>query len=263
MKKRTLRLIASLFIVACCQALAAQAGSVSQAQSPAAGVHFLGHASFRVFDGTSAIYIDPWFFEGPDRAKKPALRADQITDATLVALTHEHWDHLDKAGLATIMQKTNARIAAPEKVLAILQPLFGDRLIPLNPGQSVIEGRFTITAVPSGSIQGFLVRTPQGATLFFSGDEFSWASGAVEAVKAAGRSVDVAFLAVADSREFPATLESFRRFVTEIKPKLVVPMHEGTFTDYKGADHPAYEPIVAAIGGTYQVLDVGGILPLK
>ena len=120
----------------------------------------------------------------------------------------------------------------------------------LKPGASIVEGQFTITAVPSGSILGFLVQGPGGGTLFFSSDEFGWADGAVEAVKATGKAVDIAFLAVSDSKEQPRQFESFKRFVTEIKPKLVVPMHEGTYAEYKPADHATYEAVVLATGGT-------------
>ena len=44
-------------------------------------IHWIGHASFRIEDGTAQIYIDPW--------KLPA----GSPKASVVLITHGHSDH--------------------------------------------------------------------------------------------------------------------------------------------------------------------------
>ncbi len=51
-------------------------------------IHWLGHATFRIEDGRTQIYIDPW--------KLPA----GAPKADVILITHSHYDHLSADDIA-------------------------------------------------------------------------------------------------------------------------------------------------------------------
>ena len=70
-------------------------------------IHRLGHASFRIEDGTTQVYIDPW--------KVPA----GAPKATVVLITHGHSDHYSPEDISRIEQPDTV-LVAPADVAAKL-----------------------------------------------------------------------------------------------------------------------------------------------
>ena len=65
-------------------------------------VKWISHAGFQITSGTGkVIYIDPWF-DNP----LAAMKLDEVKQATLILVTHDHFDHVGQA--AEIVQKTGA-----------------------------------------------------------------------------------------------------------------------------------------------------------
>jgi len=215
-------------------------------------IQFLGHAGFRIWDNSTVLMVDPWLSRYPR----------EIDKVTLILLTHEHGDHMDIPALKTTVAKTGARIAGPDIVLNMLKTagIANEKLVKLNRGQDLTEGLFRVTAIPSGTIQGYLIQTPSG-TIYLSGDEFTW-EPAVREVATRVKSVDIALLAVADLQAYPGGYSTFRTFVSSIKPQLVVPMHELREVSFKPADHEVYAKDVLAYGGVYKIPELGEIFEL-
>ena len=94
------------------------------------GIHWLGHASFRIDDGVTT-YIDPW------KVKEPI-------PADIVLVTHGHFDHLSVEDIAKIA-KPDTVIVSPE---SCSDQLSGDVRI-IAPGESMRIGEVAIEAVPS------------------------------------------------------------------------------------------------------------------
>ncbi len=175
------------------------------------GIHWLGHASFRIEAGGQTIYIDPWKLRTPQKA------------ADLILITHGHGDHLSPADIALLRQ--------PSTVIVVAAPyasqLTGD-VRPIAAGQSLTIGSVTVEAVPSyntnkpnhpasaGNV-GFIVEV-EGRRIYHGGDtdlipEMSGFRCDVALVPAGGKyTMDAA-----------EALEAIRR----IQPKVAVPMHWG------------------------------------
>lgn len=77
---------------------------------PAAGevtLTFINHSSVLIQSSTSAILVDPVFAErvgpfsslGPRRVHAPGISFDNLPKISVVAVTHDHYDHLDLATL--------------------------------------------------------------------------------------------------------------------------------------------------------------------
>ncbi|MBN1435690.1 MAG: MBL fold metallo-hydrolase [Sedimentisphaerales bacterium] len=94
-------------------------------------VQWLGHASFRISDGGHVIYIDPWKLEG------------EAHDATVVLVSHSHYDHYSEPDILKLM-KDGTVIYAPSDALPE-----GDHAIEMVPGQTVAVGSMRIMAVPA------------------------------------------------------------------------------------------------------------------
>jgi len=56
-------------------------------------IKWISHAGFQITSGTGkVIYIDPWF-DNP----LAAMKLDEVKQATLILVTHDHFDHLGQA----------------------------------------------------------------------------------------------------------------------------------------------------------------------
>ncbi len=222
--------------------------------SPLIQIQFLGHSGFRIWDNSTTLLVDP-------------LQSSIYTgNVALILLTHEHSDHMDIPNLKITMQNnSNCRIAGPDAVyhelLSSDSKLFQGKVTKLNKGESLIEGVFEINAIASGSIQGYLIQSPEGA-IYISGDEFTWFPAA-DRVTAKIKSLDVALLAVSNPQAYYDGYISFKDFVNKVKPKVVVPMHELRKVAFKYSDHELYSKEVLIYGGAYKIPTLGEIFQLS
>jgi L-ascorbate metabolism protein UlaG (beta-lactamase superfamily) len=175
-------------------------------------IHWLGHASFRVEDGEQSIYIDPW--------KLPP----SCPPASLILITHPHYDHLSLPDIK--------RIATPETV--VLATADAAKQIPLDcklvhPGQALSALLWRIETVAAYTLKstshlkahgwvGYTVTLKNGMTVFHSGDTDR--TPELEAVRA-----DVALLACGGT--YTMNGAEAGEAANRIAPRLVIPMHWG------------------------------------
>jgi L-ascorbate metabolism protein UlaG (beta-lactamase superfamily) len=152
----------------------------------------IGHASFFVQVANLNILIDPVFsprcspvpFAGPKRVNPPGIAFDDLPDIDIVLITHNHYDHLDKASLWKIMKRWNPTVIGP---LGIVQDMRRGSAIP--PKLTMLDWHevhrvsdITIHAVPTyhWSARGlrdrrmslwcsFVIETPSGV-IYHIGD---------------------------------------------------------------------------------------------
>ncbi len=153
---------------------------------------FIGHASYLLQVANTNILIDPVFanrasplsFAGPRRVNPPGISLAHLPHIDIVLVTHNHYDHLDKANLWNIERRHAPQFVAP---LGVDTNIARGRKRParihtLDWHQSFRHGDITIHAVPTyhWSARGlndrrmtlwcsFVIETPKG-TIYHIGD---------------------------------------------------------------------------------------------
>lgn len=85
-------------------------------------ITWLGHATYLLRIAGRTLLIDPFFSErasplsflGPKRIVAPALSIDQLPKIDYVLITHNHYDHLDKASIIALEKRFSPRMIVPE-----------------------------------------------------------------------------------------------------------------------------------------------------
>jgi L-ascorbate metabolism protein UlaG (beta-lactamase superfamily) len=184
-----------------------------EAQMNVDRIHWLGHASFRIEDGATTIYIDPWKL-GPSAPK-----------ADVVLITHAHADHFSPDDIAKIAGAGTVFVA-PADVAA---KLAGKKVVTVKPGESVDAGSVKVTAVPAYNLNkpfhprsnnwvGYVVTLSTGQRIYHSGD--------TDAIpEMAALKVDVALMPCGGT--YTMTAADMAEAANLFKPAVLIPMHWG------------------------------------
>lgn len=188
------------------------------ASSYLTGLTWLGHASFRLERGGAVVYFDPW-----EIAAEPH-------DASLILISHPHFDHLDAASLAKLSNPGTQILTAQDCAAKLAETGITEGVRVMRPGEKIatkLQG-VTVEAVPAYNTNkphhpkekewlGFIVEL-DGVRLYHAGDtDFI--------PEMAGFKADVALLPV--SGTYVMTAEEAASAAKAIHPKVAVPMHYG------------------------------------
>lgn len=178
------------------------------------GLHWLGHASFRIDAGVGAIYIDPYEIK------------DNNPKAALILITHDHYDHYSPKDLAKIMTPETI-VCAPSSVTGQMEHgrlntmAIGDSISPMAGVEVKAMAAYNLNKEfhpKSNHWLGFLLKVG-GVTYYHPGDsDFIPEMLKVE--------TDIAFLPV--SGTYVMTAEEAAKAALSIKPRVAVPMHYGS-----------------------------------
>lgn len=182
-------------------------------------IHWLGHATFRIEDGHTQIYIDPW--------KLPA----GAPKADVILITHSHFDHFSAEDIAKIEQPTTLFVA-PADVAAKLK---GKHVTAAAPGGSYKVASLGIQAVPAYNTNkdfhkrtenwvGYVVTLSNGTRVYHSGD--SDATPEMKAVK-----TDIAMMPCGGT--YTMTAAEMAEAANAFKPAILIPMHWGDIVGSK------------------------------
>lgn len=255
-------------------------------------VWWLGQASFAV-KGDVLLYIDPYLSVPQGRTLRrlmdPPLRPDEVSNADVVLITHDHLDHLDPDTAPGIAA------ASPQARFVVPQPLV-ERLAALGIAREQITGAAVDRPVQLGSVQvtalpaahtlrqgvtlsydfdrdeqghhryvGYLISC-NGVTLYHSGDTVVY-QGMVERLRA--QPIDLAFLPI-NGRDWAReaanivgnlTYREAADLAAAAGIDTVIPMHYGMFAanderpgyfvDYVWSRYPAQKYKIMAQGERY------------
>lgn len=174
-------------------------------------IQWLGHASFKISADDAVVYIDPWKL------------TESAHDATVVLVSHSHYDHYSAEDIAKAAG-ANTKIIGPSDVIA--KEKKGQVI---KPGRTIEYGGVSISAVASynpnkqfhpkaNNWLGFVIRIGS-AQIYYAGD-----TDITDEMKAL-RDIDVALLPVGGTYTMDA--EEAATAVEAIKPRRAIPYHWG------------------------------------
>ena len=190
-------------------------------------ITWYGHSAFKISAPEAQVVIDPFF------APSAGVTADAAGGVDIVLVTHDHADHVGDA--VSLCRRTGAVLGAivgtagklAEEGVPTEQIING---IGFNMGGTVTHKGVSVTMTQayhsseSGSPAGYIVRMPDGLTVYHAGDTCVFSG-----MELWGQlyDIDVALLPVGgvftmDARQAALACKLLRC-------KAVVPMHWGTF----------------------------------
>ncbi len=228
-----------------------------------ATVTFVGHSTFVLQTRVATILTDPMFSErasplsflGPRRVRQPAVTLDQVPAIDIVLLSHNHYDHCDRASLRYLARRFNPLLVTPLGNGRLARRAGFRRVEELDWWAASREAPFPLSVTPA---QHFSARTPfdrnralwggfmmeiDGRRLFFAGD--SGYASHFRAVRARHGDSDLALLPIGayEPRWFMQDLhmnpaEAVQAHL-DLGSSLSIGMHFGTFRlTAEGIDEP-------------------------
>jgi L-ascorbate metabolism protein UlaG (beta-lactamase superfamily) len=189
------------------------------------GLTWSGHAGFKIIYGNKKMYIDPY---------KLSKNYKNISDADIVLVTHNHFDHLSIEDLKNIINERTVIVSAQE-CLSQLKSLKVKESIGIDPRNSVKVDDLKIETVPAYNVDkdfhpkndkkiGFIVEFGNDR-LYHTGD-----SDIIPEMKDTKPSI----VLIPVSGTYVMTAEEASQAVNElINPKIAIPMHYGTIVGNK------------------------------
>jgi L-ascorbate metabolism protein UlaG (beta-lactamase superfamily) len=194
-------------------------------------IKWISHSGFQITTGAGkVIYIDPWF-DNPIGG----FSLDDVKGATLVLVTHDHFDHVGQApdivkktgGLLVANVETGRRLQSEFHIPAEKVCYFG---YGMNIGGNLVYEGISVTmtqafhSTASGAPCGYIIKLEDGTTLYHAGD-----TGIFDSMRLFGEiyPIDVAMLPIGSV----FTMDPFQaaKAAKLISPKKVIPMHYKTF----------------------------------
>lgn len=205
-------------------------------------VRLMGQAGVEITltDGTT-ILIDPYFSDTLREQKGerfarlvPPPKLQNLPVPDVIAITHDHLDHLDMATLAQWLGGEESRqILGPLPVYRAIVQKWPARhnVMVMRPGVEVSIGNALICAVPAShetlDAVGYLIKA-EGKSVYLSGDTLY--TREIPAFLD-GESIDLALVCINGFGNNMNAMDA-ARLVNTIQPKLVIPIHWDMFLPF-------------------------------
>lgn len=205
-------------------------------------ITWLGHSALKI-EGSKIIFIDPFLSGNP----KASLRAQDISRADVVVVSHDHGDHLGDS--FAICQKTGATLVALHEI-ALAAAEMKIKTEGMGIGGTVNVAGVDISLVPAfhsaglgGTASGIIVAM-DGKTVYHAGD-----TGLTMEMQLIGEMYrpDIAFLPI-DGR-YNMTPRLAAKAVELLRVPRVVPIHYDTFPPI----HSSPQEFMRLVGAASQV----------
>jgi L-ascorbate metabolism protein UlaG (beta-lactamase superfamily) len=181
-------------------------------------IHWLGHSAFRIEDGKTQIYIDPF-----------KLQAN-LPKADVIFITHAHYDHYSVDDIAKI--RKDGTIIVATKDVAFKEGKGSSIVVP---GQNYTIGNLKVTTIPAYNLAkkfhpkenhwvGYIITLSNGQVIYHAGDTDRIPE--MISVK-----TDIAMLPCGGT--YTMTAKEASEAANIFKPKVLIPMHWGAIVGSK------------------------------
>ncbi|MCP5099651.1 MAG: MBL fold metallo-hydrolase [Chloroflexi bacterium] len=192
-------------------------------------ITLIGHSTILIETADQRILTDPYFgtWGNPAyaRLKPPAQTREALINVSLVLLSHNHWDHVDKQFFRAI--SNDVPIVGPSHTKWLTKMRGAKNILGIKAWESHQYGAVKITAVPALHTTitvGFVIQT-EGKQIYFAGDTYYRPF-----MKDIGKQfqLDVALMPVTTYR-LPMTMGEKEAVcaVQDLLPQVVIPIHLG------------------------------------
>ncbi len=192
-------------------------------------ITMIGHSTVLIETGGMKILTDPYFgtWGNPAYARlaPPARSREELMDVDLVLVSHNHWDHTDRAFLGGLAPEVP--VLSPRRTRWMTRLHGAHAPIGLKPWEQRTFGSVTVTAVPARHVTatiGYVVES-EGQRVYFAGDTYYRPF-----MKKIGQRLpaDVALIPVTTYR-IPMTMDEAAavKAVHDLRPAVVIPIHLG------------------------------------
>lgn len=192
-------------------------------------ITMIGHSTVLIEAGGLRILTDPYFgaWGNPAYARlAPAARKrEELENVDLVLVTHNHWDHTDRAFFRLLGGRVP--VLAPRESAWVTRMKGARNVVGMRKWETKPFGAVRVTAVPAAHIavtRGYAVEA-EGKAAYFAGDTYYRPFMAEIGRRFA---LDVALLPVTTFR-IPMTMgeKSAVKAVRDLSPRVVIPIHLG------------------------------------
>jgi L-ascorbate metabolism protein UlaG (beta-lactamase superfamily) len=175
-------------------------------------IHWLGHSTFRIEDGSIQIYIDPF--------KLPA----NLPKADIIFITHAHYDHFSIEDIARIKKDSTIIVSTKDVTSKI-----GKGTVTVVPGQNYTIGCLKVITVPAYNLDkkfhpkgnnwvGYIITLSNGQKIYHAGD--------TDFIPEMQKIItDIALLPCGGT--YTMTARQAAEAANTFKPKVLIPMHWG------------------------------------
>lgn len=215
-------------------------------------VYRLGHSSIAMKLDGKLVMMDPVFSDraspvqwmGPKRFHPTPISIEQLPDVDVVVISHDHYDHLDKAAVTALAQKVETFLV-PLRVGTILEKwgVEKEKIVELNWWESATAAGidFTLTPTQHFSGRGLLDRdqTLWGSWVIEGSDKkvfFSGDSGYFNGFKEIGERFGPFDLTMIETGAYNSLWADIHMFPEQsvqahidLKGKVMMPIHNSTF----------------------------------
>ncbi len=202
-------------------------------------ITWLGHGTFSFRLDTGEVYvIDPWIEGNPKFPKD--YQFDRVDG---ILITHGHFDHI--GGVPELAEKFKPAIVAIYEVAHYFGGKGLENITGMNKGGTAKIGAISATMTHAlhssgivdddgkmtyaGEAAGYVLSFPDGRTAYFAGDTTVFSD--MELIRKLYKP-ELAFLPIGDL--FTMSPKEAALACEMIRPKLVIPMHFGTFPPLTG-----------------------------
>jgi len=230
-------------------------------------VTWLGHSTFEMrLDGGEVLVTDPWVEGNP---KYPQGHKFEKIDTMIIS--HGHFDHFND--VVPLAKKFEPKIAAIFEVTKFLEEKGVKGAAAMNKGGTAPLGSIKVTMTEAihsscfvdgsklscaGEPVGFILHLQDGRRVYFAGDTAVFSDMAL--LQQIYRP-EIVFLPIGDL--FTMGPEQAAVAVGLLKPKIVVPMHYGTFPALTGTPEELKRLLSeAGSSAEVRVLNIGERTPL-